>query len=126
MSAQRPLLPLRARAGAGDMGVAAWGAVAGTRGQPHLGPVRGCEGLHWLELKGGTLALLWGHGVDDNQALPGAHHAAALGHGDRRLQVVPWGCGAGSGSGRRWGAILTLTCIAGKTEAGRTPSTTIG
>ena len=93
------------------MGVAAWGAVAGTRGQPHLGPVRGCEGLHWLELKGGRLALLGGRSMDDNQALPGAHHAAALGHGDRRLQVVPWGCGAGSGSGRRWGAVLTLTCV---------------
>ena len=89
----------------------AWGAVAGTRGQPHLGPIRGCGGLHWLELKGGRLAPLGGSGMDDNQVLPGAHHAAALGHGDRRLQVVPWGYRAGSGSSCRWGAILTLTCV---------------
>lgn len=88
--------------------------MAGTRGQPHLDPVCGCEGLHWLELKGGRLALLRGGGVDDNQVLPGAHHAAALGHRDRRLQVVPWGYGARSGSGCRWGAILTRRVYSGE------------
>lgn len=42
------------------------------------------------------MALLRGSGVDDDQALLGAHHAAALGHSDCCLQVVPW---------RAWGKV---------------------
>lgn len=114
--------------GSGDLQVGSLvGYVTGTRGQPHLSPIHGCRGLHWQELKGGGLAPLGGRGMDNDQTLLGVHHAAVLGHSDRRLQVVPWGT---------WGKVrvqwlsreasLTLTLMDGPTEAGQNPSALTG
>lgn len=96
------------------------GYAAGTLGQPHLSPVHSHRGLHGQELKGGRLAPLRGGGVDDDQTLLGAHHAAALGHSDSCLQIVPWRAWGRSGSSCLPGATLTLLPLTdGNTEAGQ-------
>lgn len=95
------------------------GCVAGTPGQPHLRPVHSYRGLHRQELEGGRLAPLRGSGAQDDQTLLGAHHATALGHSDCCLQVVPWSAGVKVRVQLPLRvAVLTLTRVKGKIEAG--------
>lgn len=88
-------------------GVTEWARPA-LVGSSYLCPIHDRRGLSWQELKGSRLALLRVGGMDDSQVLLGAHHATRFGHRDCCLQVVPWGCEAGSESNTVQGRV-TLT-----------------